>query len=321
VASSAAPVSSSASSPVSSGSPAGSPISASNATVNVGVLPIADVAPLYLGIKQGFFAQQQLTVKTHVLQGGAAVASAVVGGSLDFGFGATANVVQAKASGLPLQFVANGDQAGLTAATAWSGILVAKGSAVTSIKQLAGKTVAANAAKGENELALDSVLEANGVNPTSVHIVALGFPNMPSALTAGQVAAVTEVEPFVSAIKASGGTELSPLFEGMDPGMTVAGYFATTKEISNNADVVKRFVTAMNESLDYAAANPAAVRAIIPTYTTIPAAAASKLALPTWGSTIQTASIQTQENLMQKLGWITKTIPAAQLVWSGAKTS
>ena len=29
-------------------------------TVNVGVLPIADVAPVYLGIKEGFFAKQHL---------------------------------------------------------------------------------------------------------------------------------------------------------------------------------------------------------------------------------------------------------------------
>lgn len=287
--------------------------------MTVGVLPIADVAPLYLGIKQGFFAQQNLTVNPKVLQGGAAVASAVVGGSLDFGFGATANLVQAKAQGLPIQFIANGDEAGKDASTAWSGILVGANSGIKSISQLAGKTVAANAVKGENELALDAVLLANGVNPSSVHVVAIGFPDMPSALTAGRVAAVTEVEPFVSAITAKGGTLLSPLFEGMDPGMLVAGYFTTSKVISGKADIVKRFVTALNQSLDYAANNPDAVRAIIPTYTSIPAAVVSKLKLPTWGSTVATSSIQKQEDLMVKLGWISKSIPIDQLVWSGAK--
>lgn len=292
---------------------------AKTAAVTVGVLPIADVAPLYLGIKQGFFAQQHLDVTPHSLQGGAAVASAVVGGSLQFGFGATANLVLAKSHNLPLQFVANGDQAASDSAGAWSGILVSANSGITSISQLAGKTIAANAVKGENELALDSILLRNGVKPSSVHVVALAFPTMPSALQSGQVQAVTEVEPFVSAIEAKGGRLLSPLFEGEQSSETVAGYFTSDKEIQSDPGVVQRFVTALNQSLDYAQANPAAVRAIIPTYTSIPASVAAKMKLPVWSSTIATSSIQSQEQTMQQLGWISSPVAVDQLVWSGAK--
>ena len=317
--------SSSASSPTTAGSSASSSTpqatSAANTptqTINVGVLPIADVAPLYLGIKQGFFAAQHLNVTVHSLQGGAAVASAVVGGSLQFGFGATANIVLARAHGLPLQFVANGDQAGSTAATAWSGILVSANSGITSISQLAGKTIAANATQGENELALDAILQRNGVQPSSVHVVALAFPTMPAALTSGQVQAVTEVEPFVSSIEAKGGKLLSPLFEGEQPSEMVAGYFASTKEISSDPALVSRFVTAMNKSLAYAAANPAAAQAIIPTYTSIPAAVASKLILPVWSPTLNTSSIQSQEQLMLQLGWIKSSVAVSSLVWAGA---
>lgn len=288
-------------------------------TVNVGVLPIADVAPLYLGMKQGFFAKQKLTIVPHQLQGGAAVASAVVGGTLQFGFGATANLILAKAHNLPLQFVASGDSAAATASQAWSAIQVSAGSGITAISQLVGKTIATNATQGENELALDSILLKNGVNPSSVHVIAMPFPNMPSALSGGQVQAVTEVEPFVSAIAASGGKTLSPLFEGMQPSLLVAGYFTTASEISNHPGLVKRFVTAMNESLSYAQQNPDAVRSIIPTYTKIPSKVASKLTLPIWDATLDTSSIKTQESLMEKLGWITSEIPISQLVWSGAK--
>lgn len=287
-------------------------------TVNVGVLPIADVAPLYLGIKEGYFSKQKLTIVPQALQGGAAVASAVVGGSLDFGFGATANLILARENKLPLQFVAAGDSAASTAAQAWSGIMVSGSSGITSISQLAGKTIAVNATQGENELALDSVLLKHGVNPSSVHLVVLPFPTMVSALSSGQVQAVTEVEPFVAAITGQGGKLLSPLFEGMAPNLMVAGYFATTAEISSKAGVVKRFVTAMNESLNYAASHPSAVRAIIPTYTSIPATVASALRLPIWRSTIDTSTIQSQEKLMKQLGWITSNVTVRSLVWSGA---
>lgn len=308
------------SSPASNGGGSGSSGATSGkTTVSVGVLPIADVAPLYLGMKQGFFAKQHLSLTPHTLQGGAAAASAVVGGSLQFGFGATANLVQARSHGLPLEFVANGDQAGSNPTTDWSGILVRKGSSITSITGLAGRTVAANATKGENELALDSVLLKAGVSPSSVHVVALPFPTMPTALAAGQVDAVTEVEPFVSAILAKGGVRLSALFAAEQPSQIVSGYFATSSYIKSHADVVKRFAAAMEQSLAYAQANPAAVRAIIPTYTSIPGKVAAKMKLPTWSPAIDTSSIQAQEQLMQKLKWISAPVPVSQLVWSGAR--
>lgn len=303
----------------SSGPTSGSGGSGGTATVNVGVLPIADVAPLYLGMKQGFFSAQHLKVVPHTLQGGAAVASAVVGGSLQFGFGATANLVQARAHGLPIQLVANGDEAAADAGHAWSGILTRSGSSIKSVSQLSGKTVAANATHGENELALDSLLQRNGVQPSSVHVVALPFPTMPSALSSGQVQAVTEVEPFVSAIHAKGGSMVTPLFEGEQPSMIVAGYFTTRGEIGKNASVVKRFVAAMNQSLDYAQSHPSAVRAIIPTYTSIPSTVAAAMKLPVWGSAVSTSSIQSQEQLMQKLHWISSPVPVNELVWSGAQ--
>lgn len=289
-------------------------------TVNVGVLPIADVAPVYLGIKKGFFAKQHLKVVPHALQGGAAVASAVIGGSLQFGFGATANLIEARTKGLPLQFIANGDEAAVTARNAWSGIMVKSGSGIRSVKQLAGKTVAANAVQGENELALDALLLRNHVRISSVHVVALPFPTMPTALSGGQVDAVTEVEPFVSAIKAQGGSRITPLFQGMAPSLVVAGYFANTAEIHRNPDLVRRFVAAINQSLAYARTHSSAVRAIIPTYTKITSTIASKMKLPVWSASLNVADIQMQQKLMKKLHWITKTVSTSKLVWSGAKS-
>ena len=52
------------------------------------------------------------------MQGGAAVASAVMGGSLDFGFAATVNLMLAKSQGLPVKIVASGNNAAQDAAPA-----------------------------------------------------------------------------------------------------------------------------------------------------------------------------------------------------------
>jgi NitT/TauT family transport system substrate-binding protein len=42
-------------------------------TLKVGVIPIADVAPLYLGMDKGFFADEQLKIEPQLAEGGAAI--------------------------------------------------------------------------------------------------------------------------------------------------------------------------------------------------------------------------------------------------------
>lgn len=288
------------------------------ATVNVGVLPIADVAPLYVGIQQGFFKKQNLTVKPVVMSGGAAVASAVLGGSLDFGFAAAVNLLLAKEKGLPVQIIANGDSAANNPAQAWSAIMVAGNSSIRSIKDLKGKTIASNAVEGVNELAIDGILQKNGMSASEVNITVLNFPDMPAALLSGHVPVVSEAEPFVTALKAKGARVISPLFSGYIPGMVVGTWFTSGGEIAHKAGIVRRFVTAITQAAAYCTANPSAVRDILPTYTKIPAAAAQHMALANYAPSLNRVSIQQQEQLMLKLGWLKKNVSVSSLIWSGA---
>src|SRR4051794_39052484 len=61
--------------------------------VTVGVVPIADVAPLYLGVEQGFFSERGLDVQVVTGQGGAALVPAVVSGEQDFAFSNTLSLL------------------------------------------------------------------------------------------------------------------------------------------------------------------------------------------------------------------------------------
>src|ERR1700742_4454193 len=69
--------------------PAGSsnaPAQAEAVTLKVGVIPIADVAPLYLGIKKGFFKEEKLTIEPQLAEGGAAIIPSVMSGDYQIGF-------------------------------------------------------------------------------------------------------------------------------------------------------------------------------------------------------------------------------------------
>jgi NitT/TauT family transport system substrate-binding protein len=65
----------------------------------------------------------------------------------------------------------------------------------------------------------------------------------------------------------------------------------------------------MNESLRYAQAHPAQVRQILPTFLKISPAAAAKVVLPEWSTSIQPSLLTTTANLARQYGYITK-VPA-----------
>jgi len=84
------------------------------ATLRVGVIPIADVAPLYLGMKKGFFKQEQLTIKPQLAEGGAAITPAVLSGDFQIGFSNTLSLLIAASKDLPVEIISQGVLAGKT---------------------------------------------------------------------------------------------------------------------------------------------------------------------------------------------------------------
>lgn len=289
------------------------------ATLKVGVLPVTDVAPLYLGIQQGFFKQQKLTIKPQVMQGGAEVTAAIVSGSLNIGFSAVEPLMVASSKGLPIAIITQGVQAAPSAAQSWDGLMVKANGPISSPKDLEGKTIAVNALQNMNELAVRAVLTRDGVDTSKIKFLEVPFPDMPAAVKAGRVDAATAVEPFVSASEAGGARKLLSFFAGLQPKMTIATYFALKPYIQQNPSVIKRFAAAMNKSLVYAQSHPAAVRKVVATYTKIPAPVAQKMKLPYWSDSLNRPSIGLTAAEAQKFGYTKDKMDVGQLIWSGAQ--
>ena len=75
--------------------------------IKVGVIPVADFAPVYVALDEGYFADEGLNVQTQVVQNAAAIAPSVINGQLQFGTAATTPFIAAAQKGLPVQAVAN----------------------------------------------------------------------------------------------------------------------------------------------------------------------------------------------------------------------
>ena len=287
------------------------------ATLKVGVLPIADVAPLYLGMDKGFFEEEQLTIKPQVMQGGAEVTAAVVSGDMNLGFAATEPLIVAKSKGVPVEIVSQGNQAAETDAEAWDGLMV-KDSSIKEPKDLEGKTVAVNALKSMPELCARAVLADQGVDVDAIDFVEVPFPEMTAALEAGRVDATTAVEPFVSQAKASGARSLGSYLTGLEPKLTVGTYFGTTQYIEGNEDVVERFTRAMNRSLEYTQQHPEEARTAIAGYTEIPPAVAKAMKLSFWSTDLNRPSIERIADEAERFGFIEEKPSLDELIWSGA---
>ncbi len=288
------------------------------ATLKVGVLPIADVAPLYLGAKKGFFKQERLAIKPQVMQGGAEVTTAIASGKLDVGFAAAEVLIVAKSKGLPVQIVSQGNQAAASAAEAWDGVVVRARSAIKTPQDLAGKTIAVNALKGSAELSIRAVLTRDGIDVSKLKFLEVPFPDMLAALQAGRVDAAAPVEPFVSQARATGGRVLFSYFAGLQPKLTVGTYFAMTPYIDKHDDLVARFVRGMNRSLTYAQAHPDEARQVVLSYTKIPAKVARTMKLSYWSSDLNVPSIRLTARDAERFGFVKSAPSIDDLIWDGA---
>ncbi|MGW1621284.1 ABC transporter substrate-binding protein [Streptomyces sp. NPDC002172] len=276
-------------------------------TVKVGIIPIVDVAPLYLGQKEGFFSKRGLKLSTTLAQGGAAIVPGVTSGQFQFGFSNMTSLMIARSNGVPVQAIANGVASTGVAGKDFGGLVVKKGS-ITSPKQLEGKKVAVNTLKNINETAVRESVRKAGGDPDKVNFVELAFDQMPAALDKGQIDAAMAVEPALATMKLQGATEIASPLVDVAQNLTVAMYFTSTSYAQKNPAVVKKFQEAVAQSLSYADAHPDEVRQIVTTYTKTPADVLAEVTLPKWPAAANRSSIETLEKLSEQDG-LFKTAP------------
>jgi NitT/TauT family transport system substrate-binding protein len=280
--------------------------------LDVGVVAVIDIAPLYLGIEKGFFADKHLQVTPKPRSGGSLIVAAVVSGSQHIGFSNNTTLVIGASRGLPLRIVAAGNQA---AAGDYAAIFVRADSKIASAKDLAGKTIAVNNLNNVGPLTINAALQASGVDITRVKFVEVAFPEMGAALTQGRVDAVWAVEPFASAIKASGGAKvlLRP-YPLVAPHFPVASYFTSQSFVASDPDVVDRFRQAMNESLTYAQSHPDEVRRILPTYLDLKPEVAARVVLPEWSTDVGAPLLRRTAELAKNYGYLSTEPDVTRLI-------
>jgi NitT/TauT family transport system substrate-binding protein len=270
--------------------------------VKVGIIPIVDVAPLYLGQKKGFFSSRGIDLKMETAQGGAAIIPGVVSGQFEFGFSNVTSLMIAQTKGVPIKSVVNGTASTGDTSKDNSGVAVKKDSPVKSAKDLAGKTVAVNTLQNIGDTTVRESVRKDGGDPSKIKFLEMPFDQMPAALDGGQVDAAWMGEPALTIAKGQGARLVASPFAETDPKLTIATYFASTKLAQENPDLVKKFTEAVTESLEYASAHPDEARQIVTTYTKIDGEVLKNLSLPNWPTEYDMASLEKLASLGEKDG-------------------
>jgi NitT/TauT family transport system substrate-binding protein len=274
--------------------------------VTVGVIPIVDVAPIYLGIKQGFFKDEGLDLKLETAQGGAAIVPGVVSGQYQFGFSNTVSLLLANTQNVPIKVVTAGVNANQENGKDFGAVIVKAGSPIKSPKDLAGKKVAVNTLKNINTTTVNEMVRQDGGDPSKIQYVELPFPDIASAVAKGDVDAGQVVEPFLTIAQQQGDTQIGSNYVATSPGLAVGLYFTSKQYAAQHKKEVEEFTSAMNKSLEYAAAHPDEAKQVLTTYTDIDAGVLEKLTLPQWTQEIDKDSIQKLADLAQQDGLVSK---------------
>ena len=271
-------------------------------SIKVGVVPVVDVAPLYLGIDKGFFEDEGLEVEPVVAQGGAAIIPAVVAGDQEIGFSNVVSLMLGQTQDLPVKIISQGIQATDDSENDTAAIAVKGSSDIQEPADLEGKTIAINTLNNISQLTVTAALDSEGVDTSTLHFVEVPLPDMVGQLEAGQIDAAGLVEPFVTTGKNAGQRMIIYDRVATEPKMTVATYFTSDSYLESNPDVVEAFVRAMNKSLEYATENPDEARQAIADYTQIPPEVLADVVLPLWQEDLNVDSIKNTAQLMVDQG-------------------
>ncbi|KRV47866.1 hypothetical protein AQ490_05770 [Wenjunlia vitaminophila] len=274
------------------------------ADITLGVIPIIDIAPIKLGVKKGFFAEQNLNVKLQESQGGAAIVPAVVSGDYQFGYSNIVSLLVAKSKGVPVKMVSVGARASDDELDDGSGQLMTSSSSINTVADLAGKKIAVNTLKGINEVAVRTSLEKSGVPGDDVSLVEVPIPNMPAALKSGDVDAAMMGEPFVTVAEKQGAHPVPVSYAAMGKQMPFAGWFVAERYAADNPEVVKRFTTALEKSLRYAEEHPDEARATLDSYLKLDEGVSAAVTLPGWDPTTSRDEIENLAKLTVDAGLI-----------------
>ena len=194
--------------------------------------------------QMGYMEEQGITLELSSFADGPTIISAMESGSIDIGYigdGAHKLCAAGNAEIIALSHVSNGDA-------------VIGGPNVTSLEDLAGKTVA-YAAGTSSEVILTNALNSVGLTMDDITAMNMDPSAIVTAMLTGDVdaCALWSPESLTVLEQVEGATKLADNMTFSDTSISLASWIAMPDRVESERDMFVRFVTALFEGMDYSA--------------------------------------------------------------------
>jgi NitT/TauT family transport system substrate-binding protein len=212
--------------------------------------------PFFVGVEKGFYKEQGIDLEIAEGKGSGNTVKLIGSGTDTFGFASLATVAQAVLKGVPIKsvWVASHDSG--------YGVLFLSESGIKKPADLKGKNIGVSPG-GTSRAIFPAFLSANGLKEDQLKTVAFkGTARMNSVLAKQIDAAVGPVPMYLPIMEDKGAADkvkIEALRFG-DWNMSILGHgvLVNNQTIENNPDLIKRFISATNRSVEFARANPQA---------------------------------------------------------------
>ncbi len=285
------------------------------APITVGILPLAGLAPLYYGVEQGYFEEEGLDVTMEIGGGGAEMTPAVLGDDYQFAIGEYISLMQARESDVPIQVVANLTNGADQPDQGINALLVTADSGIDGIEDLVGRTVGVNGLGGVDDVAVQALVDENGVDATGVEFTEVPFEDMNAAVAAGEVDVAAAPEPFVTLGEQDGLVNLlDPYYEAL-PSLPLGLVFGSEEWLADNPDLAEAFVRALERSIA-AASDEEAMREAIVANTDMEAELVDAIALDRWDAEVDRDNLQALADLAVRYEVLSEEPDLDAMIWS-----
>jgi len=283
--------------------------------INLGLLPFSESLAAVIADKQGYFKEEGLQVESSKFDSGAIAVPVLQSGRMDIVLSSTVSTFQAIEQGLDAVVLAPGAIVRAAPPDTTTAVLVRKGS-IKSLKELEGKRVAVNVINSTAWLHAVALFEKHGVDRSKVRFSEVPFPQMNDPLLNGQLDAIVQVEPFRSALMATGNAEIVgwPYVETA-PDTDITQYIAVTSWVQKNRDTAAKFVRAVIKGAQFVASNEAATRDINQQFTNLNPALKDRVLLPRLGTAINLKEMNHTMEMMRKYGLLKAPVDLSKRVF------
>jgi len=273
--------------------------------------------PAYIADRMGFFEEQGLDVTVQPGADAQANFAQALSGDVDIVTTSWTVMATSNAEGVPVTAIASNGY--ISAESKGSGVLVRPDSGISSIADLAGKTIGVQGVRSGSDLAVLLAAEDAGIDPDSLTQVALPFPAMQAALESGQVDAVMAVDPFFSQIAAAGMDNLGNMQAQFTPDVPSTVWATTDNWLAENSETAEKFAAAMEEAVAYYEdpENLEEVRAITAEISQTDIEKVTKV-LPTISVSFNRQAASDNLAALSRLGYLTKDVTFEDMVWDRA---